>query len=279
MTPITNKGVRSVIVWLGFDPDSDDLIDSLRYTKSGRLRRLFGKNFKCEMGELQAVLTAVLHLSPWKEAGFNTCAFAGACAEVCIKTTGQCVTNTALRSRICKTLYFFLFREEFLDQLRMEIRQHIYMAKIKGMRAAIRLNATSDILWERTGIIDEFPEVQFYDYTKIPLEKRNPPPNYHLTFSLSEDPKSMGRALSYLEAGHNAAMVVQTLDGMKRADAKRASQSLVEAGSWNGYPTFSGDNNDIRFWDPPGSWIVLYAKGPATKDTSGFVQRLPIINL
>jgi hypothetical protein len=32
-----------------------------------------------------------------------------------------------------------------------------------------------------------------------------------------------------------------------------------------------GDDSDLRHLDPPGSIIALYAKGPAKKDTSGFV--------
>jgi uncharacterized Rossmann fold enzyme len=84
----------------------------------------------------------------------------------------------------------------------------------------------------------------------------------------------MVRALKYLRAGHNAAVVVQSADGMTRTTAKAAVAAMLERGSWAGFPVTSGDDDDIRFWDPPGHWVVLHAKGPATKDISGFVQRL-----
>jgi len=34
----------------------------------------------------------------------------------------------------------------------------------------------------------------------------------------------------------------------------------------------SGDADDLRFLDPKGVMVSLYAKGRAKKDTSGFVQ-------
>lgn len=266
--------VRAELRSLGIDPDSDDLQQQLQFTKSGRLRRLLGNSFKTMLGEAREVLTAVMYLAPEKESGFNTCAFATNCAAVCIKATGRSVTPASRRARISKTLLFKLFPEAFIAQLRMELSQHCYLAKVKGMKPAIRLNGTSDELWEKYGFMEDFPGLQFYDYTKVPLDRRSPPDNYHLTYSLSEDPKSMGRALEYLKAGHNAAVVVQSVDGMTRTTAKAAVAAMLERGSWMGFPVISGDNDDIRFWDPPGHWVALYAKGPATKDTTGFVQRL-----
>ena len=266
--------VRFELRSLGIDPDSDDLQQQLQFTKSGRLRRLFGNSFKTKLGEAREVLTAIMYGAPERESGFNTCAFATSCATVCIKTTGQLVTPASRRARISKTLLFKLFPEAFIAQLRMELSQHCYLAKVKGMKPAIRPNGTSDELWEKYGFMEDFPDLQFYDYTKVPLDRRSPPDNYHLTYSLSEDPKSMGRALEYLKAGRNAAVVVQSVDGMTRTTAKAAVAAMLERGSWMGFPVISGDNDDIRFWDPPGHWVALYAKGPATKDRTGFVQRL-----
>jgi hypothetical protein len=54
------------------------------------------------------------------------------------------------------------------------------------------LNGTSDIQFEKIKldngktIFEEFPEVQFYDYTKIPTRKVEHIKNYHLTWSYSE---------------------------------------------------------------------------------------------
>ena len=37
-------------------------------------------------------------------------------------------------------------------------------------------------------------------------------------------------------------------------------------------PVISGDADDLRFLDPAGVVVALYAKGKGKKDTSGFVQ-------
>ena len=45
-----------------------------------------------------------------------------------------------------------------------------------------------------------------------------------------------------------------------------------------GLPVFNGDESDLRFLDPKGVVVGLYAKGKAKKDTSGFVK-YPTIEL
>ena len=54
----------------------------------------------------------------------------------------------------------------------------------------IRLNGTTDIRWELIlidgkNIFELFPDVQWYDYTKIPNRKVSHLDNYHLTWSYS----------------------------------------------------------------------------------------------
>ena len=39
-----------------------------------------------------------------------------------------------------------------------------------------------------------------------------------------------------------------------------------------GLPVFNGDESDLRFLDPEGVVVGLYAKGKAKKDTTGFVK-------
>jgi hypothetical protein len=41
-----------------------------------------------------------------------------------------------------------------------------------------------------------------------------------------------------------------------------------------GRPVFNGDESDLRFLDPKGVVVGLYAKGKAKKDTSGFVVQI-----
>jgi len=104
----------------------------------------------------------------------------------------------------------------------------------------------------------EFPEVQFYDYTKIPKPWLRQLPNYSLTFSLSE--VNLELALDALRHQVNVAVVFDT----------RKGESLPE--TWHGYRVIDGDVSDLRFTDPMGVVVGLRAKGRAKRDTSGFVQ-------
>jgi hypothetical protein len=42
--------------------------------------------------------------------------------------------------------------------------------------------------------------------------------------------------------------------------------------TYNGLPVYNGDESDLRFLDPKGVIVGLYAKGKAKKDTTGFVK-------
>jgi len=109
---------------------------------------------------------------------------------------------------------------------------------------------------EYPNIMEAFSTVQFYDYTKH-RNRRDLPSNYHLTFSRSE--ANNDAALEWLAAGGNVAVVFDTKKG----------QALPE--TWNGYRVIDGDLTDLRFLDDKNVVVGLRAKGPARKDTSGFV--------
>ena len=265
------------------DISEADLFRQVAFTKSGRPRNILGTSVKVEKGEAQGVLTAVAYLSPGREAGVNMCPMAAGCEAGCLgTTTGRLRMDQSTRARISKTLWFMLFRERFLRRLNWEITGHAMTAEALGMIPAIRLNGSSDIAWERHGVPQAHPGVQFYDYTKLPAKSRaDAPDNYRLTFSLSERPDSKGHALQWLDAGGNVAVVVAG-ESAKVKDAKAAAASIVEAGTltmfmgeqFHTHAAIDGDETDIRFDDPPGAWVVLYAKGGALKDTSGFVVRI-----
>jgi hypothetical protein len=135
-----------------------------------------------------------------------------------------------------------------------------------------RLNGTSDLAFEKydvtrngttfANIFEAFPDVQFYDYTKILGRKVKSIPNYHLTFSNADGNESdVTRAI---EQGYNIA----TVFGLKKTQEMPAS--------FMGLPVFNGDESDLRFLDPQGVIVGLYAKGRAKRDTSGFVKMIPI---
>ena len=260
-----------------------DLFKAVAFTKSGRPRNILGTSKKVEKGEAQGVLTAIVYLSPGREAGINMCPMAAECEKACLGTTSGRMTYPQSRcARISKTLWFTLFRDHFLRRLNWEITGHAMAAESLGMIPAVRLNGSSDTKWEDYGVPQAHPDVQFYDYTKLPAKARaKAPANYHLTFSLSERADSMSHALEWLDAGGNVAVVVAG-ESTKKAEAMAARDRIVEAGTmttWHGgqfntHPAIDGDVTDIRFDDPPGAWVVLYAKGGALKDTSGFVVRI-----
>ena len=278
---IITKAIALTLRALGIDPNLPraDIIRSLRTTPGGNLRKILGTSTKVEKGEKIGVLTSVVYLSPAKEAGINTCPFASdGCSASCLgHSSGRLSYSKHQAVRIAKTLWFHLDPDSFLAQLEAEIRLHETRAGIMGKRSAIRLNGSSDILWEKHVDMAAFPATTFYDYTKFPHATRaNRPANYHLTFSLDERIGSMDRAMVWLAKGGNVAVVVAAEGSTNRNQAKLASRHIITHG-WNNYPVLDGDESDVRFDDKPGHWVALYAKGPkALHDSTNFVQRIPL---
>lgn len=248
-------------------------------------------NPKTIKGEKLGYLTAILHLAPHKLSGYNVCPMATAgCAAACLNTAGrggmfagektadltgsEMVTqinsgklvNRIQSARITRTKMVAENRKEFMAQLVKELRSFFKMAERNKLTPVIRLNGTSDLRWEiykvtvdgveYDNVMTLFPNIQFYDYTKIP-NRRNLPANYHLTFSLAEDNDLF--ALGAIENGMNVAVVFRTADYPK---------------TFMGLTVVDGDESDLRFLDPSRSIVGLKAKGKAKKDTSGFVREV-----
>ena len=235
---------------------------------SGDVRPLLGTSVKIQHSNTsQEYLSTVQYLSPNNEAGlaFSLCPHAGSCGDPksgCINKSGHMRYSQNEAVRIVKTGLWFYHNDLYMTVLRHDIAKHEQRAKRQGKVPCVRLNGTSDLRWERSGIFEEFPDVQFYDYTKFPLRFRHVPENYHLTFSISEHPETWERAAQYMNAGYSAAVVVRT---------KEMARTAIEAGQWLGFPTVNGDEHDLRILDPSGHLVILYAKGNGRSDTSGFV--------
>ncbi|NRP26414.1 hypothetical protein XMM379_003135 [Aliiroseovarius sp. xm-m-379] len=181
-------------------------------------------------------------------------------------------------SRKEKTQAYFKHRDAFLALLVFEIAAHVRKAERKGMDAGVRLNATSDLPWEvrkvtidgeTVGLMDAFPSVSFYDYTKVTKRalahaRGEMPSNYYLTFSKTEDNDAdVGRVLNL---GGNVAVV------MSPDNYKLAVKGAIHLGRDLGtFRSIDGDLHDYRPADPRGVVVALRAKGDARKDTSGFV--------
>ncbi len=217
-------------------------------------------NPKLLKGEKKGYLSFILHLSPANVSGYETCPKRTAgCTAACLNTAGRGgmfrkgeTTNVIQEARKRKTRMFFEQREQFLADLEADIRLGIKQAEKKGMIPCFRLNGTSDIAWEKYGIIEKFPDVQFYDYTKMRNRKVTHLKNYHLTFSKADGNDVDVRLAA--SAGMNVAAVFK---------------SLPE--TYIGRPVINGDDTDLRFLDPKNVIVGLKAKGKAKKDTTGFV--------
>jgi len=217
-------------------------------------------NPKLLKGEKKGYLSFVLHLAPADISGKEVCPKRTAgCTAACLNMAGRGgifkkgeTTNVIQEARIRKTKLFFKDRAKFLADLEADIVLGIKQAEKKGMIPAFRLNGTSDLAWEKYGIIEKFPNVQFYDYTKVRNRKVSHLKNYHLTFSKA-DGNDMDVHLA-ASNGMNVAAVFKQLPA-----------------TYIGRPVINGDETDLRFLDPKGVIVGLKAKGKAKKDTTGFV--------
>jgi hypothetical protein len=243
-------------------------------------------NPKTDKGENHGYLTAILHLAPASLSGRNVCPHSTAgCRAACLNTAGRggigldaAGLNTIQAARIRRTRFFQRDRALFMWMLCLEIEGHIQRAAKLGLKPAVRLNGTSDLPWEKfpvdwrgqthPNIMAAFVNVSFYDYTKWPLAKRalDKAHDYHLTFSYSEHPESERRALEYLSAGLNVAVVYATPKGRPLPSRDIIAGEEV--------PVLDADSHDLRFLDKPGHIAGLRAKGRAKTDTSGFVRAI-----
>jgi hypothetical protein len=218
-------------------------------------------NPKIQKGTKLGYLSFILHLAPADLSGRETCPKRTAgCTAACLNTAGRGGmfkkgenTNMIQKARIRKTVQYFEQRQQFMLDLEADIRKGIKMAERLGLKPAFRLNGTSDLSVEKWGIIEKFPTVQFYDYTKVLGRKTAHLPNYHLTFSKAD--------------GNDA--------DVQKALAQGMSVVAVYDEIPEGVP--SADETDLRFLDPKGTMLGLKAKGRAKKDYSGFVIRVKAV--
>lgn len=230
-------------------------------------------NPKVMKGNKLGYLTAILHLAPASLSGFNLCPHSTeGCRAACLNTAGrggmfkEGGTNTIQEARKRKSRDFKLNEDGFMRQLVKEVKAFVAKAERKGVVPCVRLNGTSDIQWEHVKVdgknmMEHFPTVQFYDYTKFP-SRRHGLTNYHLTFSLAEN--NDAKACVALASGVNVAVVF----GVPRS--KPLPSTFTIGGAT--FPVVNGDDTDLRFLDPKGVIVGLHAKGRARKDTTGFVR-------
>lgn len=250
-------------------------------------------NPKTEKSVEFGYLTAVLHLAPYIASGHNVCPFAkmAKCHGPCLNTSGrggiakgsktfdtpagELPDNNIQHCRIARTKQYFEDRPEFMRRLYRDIRAFMRKCERENLKPAIRLNGTSDLLWEKepfpvsdnkrgihmvyTNVFAAFPQVQFYDYTKVYKRfEREQPSNYFLALSYSLASRKYAQACTRAHEEFGASLVIVVRD-------KEVKQFHVDLGG------IDGDVHDLIFKHAPGSMIYLKAKGKARSDTSGFV--------
>lgn len=268
-----------------------------------------GNNAKTVKGDGEFE-TAIMYLAPFTLAGANVCPMAeqAGCIAGCLNTAGRGRMNNVQIARINKTKRYLNSRAAFMAELVDDLTRFVRYCSRKGVKPAVRLNGTSDIQWEvahpvevpwvsnninaagqreeeygsdrYASVFDAFPEVQFYDYTKVYKRAyRSLPSNYSLTLSYSEANPAYQQAVlkAAKETGTNLAVVYRS---------KEVRDNMLPSGDAFGdwapgladrdtvrvfRQVFDGDATDLRFTDPKGVFVGLYAKGKAKVDTSGFV--------
>lgn len=226
------------------------------------------ENAKTTKGEELGFKTFIIYMSPHKQnsMGKNICPNATpGCSASCLFTAGMGKFSTVKVGRLNKTEFFLRDKNNFMNQMVKELEKGY---KKYGKNLVVRLNGTSDIPYEniavggKKNIMELFPDVQFYDYTKIFSRLlKELPTNYHLTFSRAETAMNQREAELALSLGFNVAMVFAVKD-----ETQLPSE-------YNGYKVVNGDMHDLTFLHGNGVILGLKAKGDAKKDKSGFVVR------
>ena len=215
-------------------------------------------NAKTVKGEKYNYLTGILYMMP----DVRTCSFAlkAGCLKSCLVFSGYAQIYSSInQGRTRKRELFFNNNEEFFNILIKDIEQYKRRAKRNNMQLAIRLNGTSDIEYENipvrgyNNIFEMFPDVQFYDYTKI-VERFNRvlPSNYDLTFSYSGTEEYRPSVEEAIRLKVRTAFVYQ--DTMPT--------------EFMGMPVINGDEHDLRFTEPKHVAIALRAKGKKAKSSN-----------
>jgi hypothetical protein len=226
--------------------------------------------------------TRILHLAPSIVSGHNVCPGAGNCAKICLHFAGiPYLMGGKKTCRVRKTLAFFDDRQLFLELTATAILYNRSLLSADEL-LAIRLNGTSDIMWETleftvspelsrmwyvkfgmyivptayTSIVHMFahyPEfrIRFYDYTKVKHNWQECKDiNYHLTFSFDGygNRSNVKIASDAVKNGVNIAAAFN----IKKGKALPPVAYLCN----RGFKVVDGDLTDYRPGDPKGFTII-----------------------
>ena len=248
-------------------------MNKMVFTTIGNAKKVTGLSYlgsvasssKIAKGLKYNEMTYILYLAPAEQSGYNVCPMSTEeCRNACLNESGHnridVKKNAINKARIKKTKLFFEERDFFMTWLITEITNAMFDADKKGYKFSVRINGTSDISLESfklngMNILEYFPNVQFYDYTKVAkrFELTKKYPNYDLTYSFSG--YNMIQSLSLLE--QNKGRVAMVFEGK------------VLPKSFMGFEVIDGDEYDMRYYDNKNVIVGLKFKKVRNKiDTS-----------
>jgi hypothetical protein len=173
-------------------------------------------------------------------------------------------------SQYLKTEALMLNPEAFGVLLSHEIQSFVNKTKAMDYQPAIRLNVTSDIPPKvYKAIIDAFPNVMFYDYTKL-FGNKSIAPNHHLTYSSSGASQRVGNELIVNKLSTWDKDVQKLLGGdnvaMAFTSRKSMPKTVRDEKTGENFEVWNGDNYDARFLDPKRDDGKGYIIGLTNKD-------------
>lgn len=197
------------------------------------------------------------------EQNLSTCPKSAICEGLCLGETsgqnllyggdGQFKSGPRL-AQYLKTEAMVVHPEEFAIVLHAEIEKFQRAAAKEEYQPTVRLNVTSDFRPKTfEAIINAFPGVMFYDYTKLPTNTIAP--NHHLTYSSTGASQVVnGKTIVNPETNWDRMVNDRLMNGMNVAMAFTSRTDMpdfiLDERTGERFQVWNGDNYDARFLDP-----------------------------
>jgi hypothetical protein len=162
-------------------------------------------------------------------------------------------------ARVRRTVLYKKFPQAFHDQLQAEIDAWKRSQTAAGYQLAARPNTLSDLPLLAHAVALRNPDVQVYDYTKLPRPASRRLTNYHLTYSYSERTTAADIA-HCVEHKVNIAVILAVKKG------QRLPKTLQLFGRT--FPVIDGDKTDLRFKDPSDQTYIVGLRWKVSKDNA-----------
>lgn len=219
-------------------------------------------NPKTAKNDTDEYLAVCCTLSPHDSSSKNLCTFAANCADLCLNKTGRGAASGEMGDiihgiRIARAEVFNQEQQWFLDKMHEELLDWEQKAEEQGKILCCRPNMLSDVMWERYGIVQQHPYIQWYDYTKNPYRVGQILDNYWVTFSRDSDIDNE-LCIDLVKQGGNVAVVFD--DGRTTGGRNLHGPGKPLPKTWMGLPVHDGNVTDARWEDPEGVIVGLTLK-------------------